>query len=336
MTEAVLYDKLDGKKVRCNLCHHRCIINESKRGICKVRENQNGKLISLVYGKAISTHVDPIEKKPFYHFYPGSYSFSIATVGCNFTCQFCQNYSISQMVRDFGTIQGQYLSPEKIVSFAQKNNVQSISYTYTEPTIFFEYAYDIAVIANERGIKNNFVSNGYMTPEAVDKIAPYLDAINVDLKAMNPKIYKEFCGAKLEGVLETLKYLSKTKIWVEITTLIVPTLNDDNKQIQDAAEFIFSLNPGIPWHISRYHPDYKFFSAPATPVQTLINARETGKKTGLRYIYTGNLFGSEWDHTYCYNCGKKLITRLGFSIEENLIVDSKCTKCGTTIDGMGL
>lgn len=336
MKEAMLYKKIENKAVECFLCHHRCVIKEGKTGFCKVRENKGGELFSLVYGRAISTHVDPIEKKPFFHFYPGSSAFSIAAVGCNFVCKFCQNYSISQIVRDHHTIPGDELSPESVINLAKRAGCKSISFTYTEPTIFFEYAYDISVLAKKIGIKTNFVSNGYMTPEAVDKIVTLLDAINVDLKAMSEKFYKEFCGAELNHVLETLKYIVSKGIWIEITTLLIPGFNDDESELKKTAEFICSLNPGIPWHVSRYHPDYKFDSAPPTPAKILQKAVEIGKKAGLRYIYTGNIPGHEGENTFCYNCGKKLISRFGFSVYENHIKQSKCPWCAAHIDGVSI
>jgi len=336
MKEAMLYEKGEYGFVLCNLCHHHCKIKEGGRGICAVRENQDGILVSLVYGKAIATHIDPIEKKPLFHFQPGSFSFSIATVGCNFSCKFCQNYSISQMPRDHKRIQGEDLPPEEAISIAEQYQCKSISYTYTEPTIFFEYAYDIARLAKEKGMKNVFVSNGYMTPEAVEVIAPYLDGINIDLKAMKPETYREYFGAKLQGVQETLKCLVSKGIWVEITTLIVPTVNDDEGQLRAAAEFIYSLDPSIPWHLSRFHPDYKFLSVPPTPLKTIKKAEEIAKQIGLKYVYTGNVFGDEGENTFCPHCGEKIIVRYGFSVMDNLIKDSKCSQCGEKIEGVWL
>lgn len=334
--EAMLYDVLDEQAVHCNLCRHRCVIKNGARGVCMVRENQGGRLVSLVYGKVIAAHVDPIEKKPFYHFYPGSRAFSIATAGCNFSCRFCQNYSISQMARDFGEIGGDYTAPEDIVAAALKQNCKSISFTYTEPTVFFEYAFDIMTGAKPKGILGNFVSNGYMTAEAADKIAPYLSAVNVDLKAMDAGVYQKYCGAHLEEVLDSIKYLAKKKIWLEVTTLVIPTLNDDDKQLTAAAEFISALDPSIPWHVSRYHPDYKFVSAPPTPVSTLRRAREIGKRAGLRYVYTGNISGDEGENTFCHKCGRLLIKRVGFSVAEYNPRGGKCPDCAEPLAGIGL
>lgn len=334
--EAYLYEKLADGKVQCHLCHHRCFIKDGDVGICQVRRNEGGTLYSLVYGLTIAKNIDPIEKKPLFHFYPGSDCLSIATVGCNFQCPWCQNWQISQMVRDHGKIVGEYFPPEEVVKTAKRYNCRSISYTYTEPTIYFEYAYDTARLAMEEGIYNNFVSNGYMTPEAVEMIKPYLQAINVDLKAFSKEVYKKFPRANLEKVLETIRTLHSAGIWVEITTLIVPGLNDDFEQLSALAEFIVQVDKAIPWHVTRYHPDYRYSSSPPTPIATLRRAREIGMEKGLRYVYTGNVPGEEGENTYCYNCGNLLIQRWGFSISKKNIKDGKCTKCGTRIDGIGM
>ena len=333
--EALLYEKLNGD-VKCNLCAHRCRIKDGKRGICGVREHRGGKLYSLVYSKAIASHVDPIEKKPFFHFHPGSESFSIATAGCNFKCKHCQNADISQITKHNERISGEFLPPKKVVELAKKDGTQGISYTYTEPTIFFEYAYDTAILAKKENLYNNFVTNGYMTAEALNMISPYLDAANVDVKAFTEKFYSEVCGAKLEPVLESIKLMKKLGIWVEITTLIIPTLNDSEDELRQLAEFIKNLDAGIPWHVSRFHPYYKMNDLPPTPVETLVRAREIGLEAGLRYVYTGNIPGDKGENTYCYNCGKLLIKRFGFSVLENKIENSRCYNCGVKIDGVGL
>ncbi len=330
----MLYEKLDGQ-VKCGLCAHRCTIMEGKRGICGVRENVHGKLYSLVYGKAIASHADPIEKKPFFHFYPGSNSFSIATVGCNFRCKHCQNYDISQMPRDQNKINGRDLSPAEVVELSLSYNCNSISYTYTEPTIFFEYAYDTAKLAKEKGLCNTFVTNGYMTKEALNTIKRYLDAANVDLKGFTEKFYREICGARLEPVLDTLKRMKKLGIWVEVTTLVIPTLNDSKEELQQIAEFIKNeLGKGTPWHVSRFSPAYKLTHLNSTPIETLLKAREVGLNAGLRYVYTGNIPGDEGENTYCYNCKELLIRRYGFEVLENKIKDSRCPNCGVKIDGV--
>ncbi|HRR32225.1 MAG TPA: AmmeMemoRadiSam system radical SAM enzyme [Candidatus Sumerlaeia bacterium] len=331
MKEAMLYEKLENLQVRCHLCQHRCTISEGHYGICAVRQNRGGVLYSLVYAKAIASHIDPIEKKPLFHFQPGSTSFSIATVGCNFHCPFCQNSDISQMPRDMKEIAGQDFPPESVVRAALRRDCQSISYTYTEPTVYFEYAYDTARQAHAAGLKNVFVSNGYMTPETVKTVAPYLDAINVDLKAFDDDVYRKYIGAELPKILQSIEAIYEAGIWLEITTLIVPSVTDTEAQIQGAAEFIASLNPNIPWHVSRYHPSYKF-NAPPTPTNILKKAYEIGKAAGLRYIYLGNVWG-EGENTYCWKCGALLIARLGFSVSQNRIFNNCCPECGEQIAG---
>jgi pyruvate formate lyase activating enzyme len=333
MKEAMFYNKLDRHKVKCFLCAHHCLISEGKHGICGVRENHEGILFSLVYGKVISTNVDPIEKKPLFHFYPGTSSFSIATAGCNFKCFHCQNYDISQFPRKHDEIAGQEVTPEQIVDAAEKTECKSISYTYTEPTIFFEFAFDCARLAHQRGLKNVFVSNGYITPEATHVIAPYLDANNIDLKGDN-EFYKKLCGARLQPVLDTIKLMKRLGVWVEVTTLIIPSYNDSDTALSWIAEFIKSVNPAIPWHVSQFYPTYKLLDQPRTPVETLRKAREIGIKTGLRYVYEGNAPGEGGENTYCPSCGEMLIRRHGFIIYENNMINSRCFQCKTEIDGV--
>jgi len=336
MKEAYLYEKLEDQKVRCNLCAHRCLLKEGKVGICGVKKNIGGVLYTLVYDKIISTHIDPIEKKPLFHFYPGSTSFSIATVGCNFRCLHCQNYEISQMPKDHKLIEGTAMSPQEIVDAAYRYGCSSISYTYTEPTIFFELAYDTAKLAHERGIKNVFVTNGYMTEEALVMIKPYLDAANVDLKFFDEKMHKRICGASRDPVLETIKRMKEFGIWVEVTTLIIPTKNDSPEELEAIANFIKSVGPEIPWHVSAFYPAYKMLDIPRTPLETIHRARKIGLQIGLRYVYTGNIPGDEGEHTYCYNCKAILIHRFGYEILANYIRDSRCPYCGAIIDGIGM
>ena len=334
--EAYLYEPLEDKKVKCNLCSHRCVIKEGRRGICGVRENRSGMLLTLVYGKAIARHVDPIEKKPLFHFLPGTLSYSIATVGCNLRCKFCQNADIAQMPADHkGVIMGDTVTPQEVVAAADKSGCRSISYTYTEPTVFFEFAYDTSKIAHERGIRNVFVTNGYMTAEALEMIEPYLDAANVDLKAFSDRYYKEFCGARLKHVRETLKRMKSWSIFVEVTTLIVPGLNDDRNELKELAEFIANdLGADTPWHISRFHPTYKLTDRPPTPVKTLTMAREIGLAAGLKYVYTGNVPGNSGENTFCPACGEIVIERRGFQVGSLRIKDGRCTLCGAEIDGV--
>jgi pyruvate formate lyase activating enzyme len=335
MKEAMLYNSLPEKRVSCFLCNHRCQIADSKFGICGVRQNKEGKLYTHVYGEVIAAHVDPIEKKPLHHFLPGTTSFSIATIGCNFRCPFCQNWQISQASRrkEQGLLGSQVFPPKEVVSAAKNHGCQSISYTYTEPTIFFEYAYDTARLASEKGLANVFVTNGYMSQEALETINPYLDACNVDLKSFREEFYKEMCQASLEPVLDSIRLMRKLDIWVEVTTLVVPGLNDGEDELRSIARFIAGTDPDIPWHVSRFHPDYKYTDAPPTPVGTLRRAYSLGKEEGLRYIYVGNILG-ESENTQCPSCGKTLIRRQGFFVSDFKLKDSACPFCGTAIAGV--
>jgi pyruvate formate lyase activating enzyme len=334
MKEAYLYEKQTDTRVRCNLCNHRCIIKDGKKGICAVRENKSGTLYSLVYGKVIAGHCDPIEKKPLFHFLPGSLSYSIATAGCNLRCLFCQNADISQLPTDRGVIMGEDMSPMEIVKNAKKSGSSSISYTYTEPTIYYELAVDTARLAVAEGLKNVFVSNGYMTQECLEDIHPDLHAANIDLKSFSDSFYKEQCGARLKPVLSTIRNMKKMGVWIEVTTLLIPGLNDSDGELKDLAGFLADVDKEIPWHISRFHPTYRLMDIPPTPVESLRKARKIGHKAGLRYVYTGNIPGDEGEKTYCHNCGETLIDRLGFHISKNNIRDRRCHKCGTQIPGL--
>jgi pyruvate formate lyase activating enzyme len=337
--EAMLYDKLDDGRVQCYLCAHRCRIAEGKRGVCYVRENRDGTLYTLVYGRTVSQHVDPIEKKPLAHFYPGTRAYSIATVGCNFRCEWCQNASISQMPRERHFIMGEEASPEEIVVAAKETGCRSIAYTYTEPTIFFEYAYDTAKLAHQEDIANVFVTNGFMTSgpgEMLDTFDPYLDAANVDLKAFRDETYRQFVGARLQPVLDSLKKMKELGVWLEVTTLIVPGINDDEEELRDAAQFVADeLGSETPWHISRFYPGYQMTDRQPTPITTLERALEIGKEEGLRYIYVGNIPGEA--NTECHSCGELLIRRSGYRILANQIASGGvCPNCGTPVAGVGM
>ncbi|MBU1727632.1 MAG: AmmeMemoRadiSam system radical SAM enzyme [Candidatus Omnitrophica bacterium] len=333
MKEALLYEKSENKKVHCFLCAHQCRIAEGKFGFCGVRQNIEGLLYTHAYGKVITAHVDPIEKKPLYHFLPGSTSFSIATIGCNFCCSFCQNWEISQASFKDGSIGGKEFSPQEIVKTALENGCKSISYTYTEPTIFFEYAYETAKLAKGVGLYNNFVTNGYMTLECLTMIKPYLDAANVDLKFFRDEPYRKICKGSLEPVLNSIRTMKKLGIWVEVTTLVVPGENDSESELTGIAEFIAGVDKNIPWHISRFHPDYQLSSLEPTPESTLKKAMDLGKRSGLNYVYAGNVWGFGND-TYCHNCKKMLIKREAFNVEENKIRQGRCLHCDTLIPGV--
>lgn len=333
----MFYEVLSDGKVRCNLCRHRCVICKGKRGICRVRENKDGKLYTLVYGKPIAIHVDPIEKKPLFHFLPGTTAFSIATVGCNFHCNFCQNWDISQ---DRGIIESSIMekrvvTPETLVEYAKRYGSDTIAYTYTEPTIFYEYAYETAKLATETGILNIFVTNGYITEEALREIKPYLHGANIDLKGWSDSYYRKIVGALLNEVLDSIKTYKKLGIWLELTTLIVPGHNDREEDLREIARFIKTeVGEDTPWHISRFYPHYKMRDLPPTPIETLKRAYEIGKEEGLNYIYLGNVPGMG-ENTYCHNCGKLLIKRWGYEIlEYNLTEDGRCPECGAKIPGI--
>ncbi len=337
MHEALLYTSLADKRVHCRLCQHFCQIADGRRGICGVRENRGGTLYSLVYGKAVASSIDPIEKKPLFHLLPGSTSYSVATVGCNFRCRHCQNAQIAQYPRAHqGELPGKFLPPEQIVREAQAAGCASISYTYTEPTIFFEYAYDTAKLAHQAGLKNVFVTNGYISAEALRSIAPYLDAANVDLKAFRDEFYRDVCGAKLQPVLDTIRLYRELGIWVEVTTLIIPGYNDREEELRDIAEFLVSVGPEIPWHVTAFYPTHELRDAPRTSAQILRRARQIGLEAGLRYVYEGNIPGEGGESSYCYNCGELLIERYGFSIRQSRVKQGCCPDCATPLDGIGL
>lgn len=295
MKQALFYKKLDDNKVKCELCHQLCQIDPGKRGICGVRENKDGELQTLVYGKVIAANIDPIEKKPLYHFLPGTYSYSIATVGCNLRCSHCQNADISQASKEgiffeSRQIPGENMTPEQVVDKAIELECPSISYTYTEPTIFFEFAFDCMKLAFEKKLKNCWVSNGYTTTKALEMAKPYLDAVNIDLKFFNERNYLKICGAKLQPILDNLIWYKKNKIHLEVTTLIIPTLNDSEEELTQIAKFIKNkLGSDTPWHVSAFWPNYKLNDFPPTPSETILKAKEIGEEVGLKYVHASNI-----------------------------------------------
>ncbi len=337
MKKADFFWETEGQ-LQCMLCPHHCKLSDGEIGICGVRMNKRGVLYSLVYEKAVATHIDPIEKKPLFHVKPGSSSFSVATVGCNFKCKFCQNCDISQMPsqRD-ELIVGQDYSAKEVVDTAKRHLCKTIAFTYTEPTIYYEYAFEIASLAVEKGMGTVWISNGYINKAPLEKIAPFLTAANIDLKGWDPDFYKSVVGGELKHVLNTLKLLKKLGVWVEVTTLIVPTFVDNEESIIEIARFIRDeLGPETPWHISRFHPQYLLRDLPITPLSIMRRAREIGLSEGLRYVYSGNVAGDVGENTYCCHCGELLIERWGFTIIENRLNAGKCPKCSTEIDGIGL
>jgi len=325
--EAMLYQKLNRGLVRCALCAHRCTIKPDRFGICAVRQNVDGTLYTLVYSQAIAVHVDPIEKKPLFNFLPGTRSFSVATVGCNFRCSFCQNADISQAPREGLSLRAEEFPPAQVVAAAKRHVCDSVAYTYTEPTIFFEYAYDTAKLAQEEGIKNIFVTNGYMTPEALEALGTLLDAANVDLKSFSDKFYRRTCGARLQPVLDTIKALHEQGVWVEITTLLIPGLNDSDDELKQIARFIAEVDADMPWHISRFTPRYQMRDRPTTPVERIHRAAEIGRESGLTYVYVGNVPGDLHENTLCPSCGAVAIGRIGYHTVLNLD-GNRCGSCG--------
>lgn len=325
--EAYLYDKLDDEKVHCKVCSHRCIIKNGKLGFCQVRENTDGTLYTLIYGLVSSEAIDPIEKKPLYHFLPGSLAYSMGSIGCNFRCRHCQNWNIAQAKIEEAHIK--YISPEDAVNNALVSGSKSIAWTYNEPTIWHEYTYDTAKLAKEAGLKTVYVTNGYITPEALEHISPYLDAFRVDIKAFTDEFYKKVCSAKLKPVLEATKVAKKLGLHVEIINLVISTLNDSSEEIEAMCEWIRdSVGIDTPVHFTRFHPDYRMVQIPATPITTLEHAYDIATKAGIKYVYLGNVFEHEYENTYCPACRKLLISRAGFGIAStNLTSDGKCPIC---------
>jgi len=332
MKEALLYEKKGKGIVKCRLCSHRCTIMPGKTGFCRVRLNREGVLYSLTYEKLAAAGIDPIEKKPLYHFYPGMQAYSISTMGCNFRCDFCQNSSLSD-VQDGMISTGGEVPVEQLVHDIRARKCPSISYTYTEPTVYFEYAMEIARESANHGIKNTLVSNGYQTPECIDMWHEYVDAINIDLKSMRDDFYREFCGASLQPVLDSIQRWYEKGVWVELTSLIIPGLNDSEEEINAMIDFIHSLDSDIVWHISRFAPSHNMLDRPATPVDTLYSIYENALSRGLKYVYIGNILDEKTSSTYCPGCNQLLISRTVFSVHENYLKNGQCPHCDTTIAG---
>ena len=326
-------ERHEGNVVQCHLCSHHCRIKEGRRGICGVRENRDGSLHSLVYGRLACSAVDPIEKKPLYHFLPSSRAYSVATVGCNFRCLNCQNYDISQIPKPQKPIIGREVAPERIVEAAKRYQCESIAYTYSEPTVFFEYAYDTAKLASKEGIKNVFVTNGYIAEEPLRTIAPHLGAANIDLKSFSDDFYRKVCGARLGPLLEAIRLYVELGIWIEITTLVIPSLNDSEENFRKISEFIGELDKGIPWHVSRFFPAYELIDLPPTPMEDLNKARKIGLDAGLKYVYQGNVLSGA-ENTYCHSCGRLLVERTGYRVARYDIKDSRCRSCNAEVDGV--
>ncbi|MDO9632458.1 MAG: AmmeMemoRadiSam system radical SAM enzyme [Humidesulfovibrio sp.] len=337
--EARIWKPLKGNVVQCRLCSHFCLVDPGARGKCGVRENRQGRLFTLVYGLPAAVNVDPVEKKPLYHFLPGTRTFSLGTMGCNMSCTFCQNASLSQPPRLGGRITGHLASPADLVAAALDSGCKSISYTYSEPTIFFELVEDTARLAQARGLKNILVTNGFMSPDCLDALGPapsgLIQAANVDLKAFSEGFYQERCGARLAPVLANLKHMRGLGWWIEVTTLLIPGLNDAPSELADLAAFISTeLGPDTPWHLSRFHPDYKLTDRPVTPHETLLAAREAGRSAGLRYVYIGNASGPGFGATFCPACQAMVVSREGFQAKDGGLLNGACRACGQGLPGV--
>lgn len=335
---AWLSKKLDSGKVLCQACAQACKLDEGEYGICGVRRVEDGELKLLVYGLAAAVNIDPVEKKPMFHFLPKTRAFSVGTVGCNFSCKFCQNYDISQYPKEHAhKIAGHELPPQKIVDLAIENGCDSIAYTYNEPIVFFEYTYDTAKIAHEKGLKNIYVTSGYETRKAIDLLAPYIDGMNIDIKSFSDEFYQEICGARLKPVLEAVKYAHEKGIWIEITTLLIPGKNDSDEEIRDIAKFIAALDTSMPWHLSAFHPTYKMLDVSSTPESTLLRAYKIGVEERLKYVYVGNIDNEDHESTYCPSCKNRVIDRsgnIGQFVTNELDENGKCPYCGYMLEGV--
>lgn len=323
----------------CNLCHHHCALVPGQIGRCGVRQGAGDVVKSLVYGKLVAESVDPVEKKPLFHVLPGTLTYSIATPGCNFRCSHCQNSSISQVVgaaspRRINLRTMVERTAQDVVDAALASGCKSISYTYVEPTVFFEFAYDCAVLAKQQGLGNIFVSNGYMSNTVLDLLTPVLTSINIDLKAWSESFYEKVCGARLAPVVENIRKCVELGLWLEVTTLLIPGMNDSTQELTEIAMFLAGLGTDIPWHVTAFYPAYKMEGARATPLATLLKARQIGLDCGLKYVYSGNISGGQETSTRCPMCGHMLLKRSNFTLEQNLLVGGKCPSCSAGIAGV--
>jgi len=331
--EARYYEKLPHKKIRCKLCPRECVIDDRERGYCGVRENREGVYYTLVYARPCTYHVDPIEKKPLYHFHPGSLSFSIATAGCNLNCKFCQNWQISQVRPE--EVSSYYLPPQKLAEMAGDSDCVSIAYTYSEPTVFYEYMFDSAIAGHMRNVKSVVITAGYISEEPLVELCKNVDGIKVDLKAYSESFYKDLVAGELQPVLDSLVTIRKMNVWLEIVYLVLPTLNDDEKELRDLARWIKEdLGPDVPIHFTRFYPQYRLKNLPPTPIRTLERAKEIADAEGLHYVYIGNMPGHAAENTYCPKCGRLVIHRIGYRIRKIDLNNGRCAGCGTIIPGV--
>lgn len=333
LKEVSFYKKLPDLKIQCEICPKKCEIADLERGYCGNKENRKGKYYSLVYGESCSAHVDPIEKKPLFHYLPSTKAFSIAAVGCNFECKFCQNWRIAQYRPE--QVESVSLSPKEVVSLSKRNECPTIAYTYSEPVVFYEYMYDTAKLAKSEGIGSVMISNGFINEKPLTELCKQLTGVKIDLKAFTEAFYKDYCSGELKPVLDTLKTLKKIGIWFEIVVLIIPTLNDGESEIRKMSQWVKKeLGLEVPIHFSRFHPMYKIKNLPATPIKTLENARKVAMEVGLHYVYLGNVRGHKGENTYCPGCGEMLIQRIGYHILQNSIKGGKCPACKHVIAGV--
>jgi pyruvate formate lyase activating enzyme len=337
MHPASLWKPLPDGRTACRLCSHFCRIEDGRRGLCGVRQNSGGALFTLVYDRVAAANLDPVEKKPLYHFLPGTMTFSFGTMGCNLSCSFCQNYSLSQPPRQGKPIAGERVTPAELVRAARNTAAASISYTYSEPTIFFELMRDSADLAKAAGLKNIMVTNGFQSRPCLDALAGRIDAVNVDLKAMNPDFYERVCGGKLKPVLRNLVRMRELGWWIEVTTLLIPGANDADGELRELADFLVrELGAETPWHVSRFHPDFAMRDTPPTPPERLERAHAIGREAGLAHVYVGNVASDAHNGTDCAGCGKRLIERTGFGVRQVGTRHGKCPACGQTLAGRGL
>ena len=323
--------------VRCGVCAHRCLVRPGRRGICGVRQNLDGRLLSRAYARVAAAGVDPIEKKPLFHVDPGSIAYSIATLGCPFHCTFCQNWEIAQGPRLGLQIPERSMSPARVVADARAAGAGSIAYTYVEPTVFLEYVLDTAGLARQAGMRNLFITDGYATPEAVDLLAPVIDAANVDLKSFRDRFYRRQCGARLAPVLDAIVAMRRAGIWLEVTTLIIPGHNDSDDELRDLTRWIVdTLGPATPWHVSQFFPAYRMPDVRPTPVTTLLHAAHIGREAGLAHVYVGNAPELRMEDTRCASCGTTIIERTGYRARSHLTSDGACPSCGRVLEGLGL
>ena len=330
---AKYYEKLKDLKVKCTLCPRECIVADAERGYCGVRENKGGTYNTLVYGGICAENIDPIEKKPLFHYIPGSSAYSIATAGCNVECKFCQNWRISQFRPE--QVKHKALTHDKAIQISKAYKAETIAYTYSEPVVFYEYMYDIAKEVRNHKIGSVMISNGYIQKKPLKELCKVLTGVKIDLKSYSEKFYKDICNGHLKPVLDTLVTLKETGIWFEIVMLVIPTLNDNKAEIKNLSKWLYkNLGTDVPVHFTQYHPTYKIKNIPPTPEATLNYCRETTLDAGLHYVYTGNVWGHMGESTYCPNCKKIVIHREGFTIKKNLIVKSKCPFCKTKIPGV--